>query len=120
MTKERRKKSNLEYTKEDYERASELVCPNKRGKGYYWITLYNEPCIKENCSWGTCHLYGKKIEDYSEYDQSRLIIVKEFRSARGAMFAGLTGGEDEEEDEEEILPLSVVCYDLSNIVSAKR
>lgn len=56
-------------------------------------------------------------EDGFHFDGDRLIIVKGFRGARRAMFAGLTGGDDEEE---ELEPLSVVCYDLSRIVSAGR
>jgi hypothetical protein len=56
-------------------------------------------------------------EDGFHFDGDRLIIVKGFRGARRAMFAGLTGGEDEEE---EVEPLSVVCYDVSRIVSAGR
>jgi len=49
----------------------------------------------------------------------RLFVVKAYRSARSAMFASLTGGDDEEE-EEEPEALSVICYDLSEIVSAKK
>ena len=76
MTKERRKKNNIEYTKEDYEKASILECPNKRAIFSYWITLLKEPCIKENCNLKTCHLYGKRIKEHSKYERSRLILVK--------------------------------------------
>ena len=56
-------------------------------------------------------------EDNYYFAGDRLVIVKGYRASRRAMFAGLTGGE---EDAEEIEPLSVVCYDLSRIVSAGK
>jgi len=56
-------------------------------------------------------------EDGFHFAGNRLIVVKGYRASRRAMFAGLTGGEDEEE---EVEPLSVVCYDLSRIVSAGK
>jgi len=57
-------------------------------------------------------------EDNYYFADDRLVIVKGYRASRKAMFAGLTGGEGEEE--EEVEPLSVVCYDLSRIVSAGK
>ena len=81
MTKERRKKNNIKYTKEDFEKAIELECPNKRAIGSYWITLFKEPCIKENCSWDTCNKHGTTIKEQrkkptQKHELSRLIIVK--------------------------------------------
>lgn len=49
----------------------------------------------------------------------KLIVVKELRTSRRAMFADLTGGDDAA-DEGDVEPLSVICYDIGNIVAAKR
>ena len=59
------------------------------------------------------------VEDGLHFDGDRMIVVKGLRSSRRAMYAGLTGGNDND-DEEEAEPMSVICYDLSNIVSARQ
>jgi hypothetical protein len=57
-------------------------------------------------------------EDNYYFAGDRLVLVKGYRASRRAMFADLTGGEDGED--EDVEPLSVVCYDLSRIVRAGK
>lgn len=62
---------------------------------------------------------GDFSDDGFHIVKDRLYVVKGLRSARRAMF-GLGGEEgEEEEEEEEPEPMSVICYDLTPIVSAK-
>ena len=67
----------MKYTKEDYEKAKALVCPNLRYVDHCdkWISLFEEPCLSENCNWTTCHRYNKKFTEWTEHDQRRIIIV---------------------------------------------
>ncbi|MCK4774027.1 MAG: 6-bladed beta-propeller [Candidatus Krumholzibacteria bacterium] len=63
---------------------------------------------------------GDFTKDGLHFVGDKLIIVKELRTSRRAMFADLTGGDESTGEREEIEPLSVICYDLGSIASAKR